>query len=135
MNAFSAAYKRAAEKGWDRIYVLVDIHGTIFRPSYERIETYEYYPLALDTLRNMSRREEIRIILWSSSYTDQLMKYKERLEVDGIKVDWINENPEVQNTELQCFSDKLYFNIGIDDKFGFDPEVDWEEVYDFFKLP
>lgn len=29
---------------------------------------------------------------------------------------------------FQDFSEKLYFNVGIDDKFGFDPETDWTEV-------
>ena len=28
--------------------------------------------------------------------------------------------------------EKLYYNVGIDDKFGFDPENDWAELYEFF---
>ena len=29
---------------------------------------------------------------------------------------------------MACFDAKLYFNVGIDDKFGFDPVTDWAEV-------
>jgi hypothetical protein len=29
--------------------------------------------------------------------------------------------------------DKFYYDIGIDDKFGFDAEIDWKEIYDFLK--
>ena len=33
-KAFEDAFVRAKAKGWDRMYVLVDIHGTVFKPSY-----------------------------------------------------------------------------------------------------
>ena len=39
-----------------------------------------------------------------------------------------HENPEVGNTSFQNFEVKLYFNVGIDDKFGFEPETDWVKV-------
>ena len=40
----------------------------------------------------------------------------------------IEKNPEVGNTSFQNFEAKLYFNVGIDDKFGFEPEIDWIKV-------
>ena len=39
-----------------------------------------------------------------------------------------NENPEVGNTSFQNFEVKPYFNVGIDDKFGYEPETDWVKV-------
>ena len=45
-----------------------------------------------------------------------------------ISNDDVNENPEVENTRLQNFEEKLYMNVGLDDKFGFDAETDWETV-------
>ena len=32
------------------------------------------------------------------------------------------------NTSFQNFEVKLYFNVGIDDKFGFEAETDWVKV-------
>ena len=53
---------------------------------------------------------------------------RRRFAGDGIHFDYINENPEVGNSSFQDFSVKLYFNVGIDDKFGFDPGTDWVKV-------
>ena len=51
-----------------------------------------------------------------------------RFAEEGIHFDYANENPEVGNTSFQDFEVKLYFNVGIDDKFGFEPEADWIKV-------
>ena len=32
---------------------------------------------------------------------------------------------------MSCFDEKTYFNVGIDDKFGFDAETDWEILYNY----
>ena len=115
-------------KNWEKIYVLVDIHDTILRACYENEETYEYFPLAQEALRMLSERPDVCLILWSGCYPDKLESYMRRFEADGIHFDYANRNPEVSNTPLSCFDDKLYFNVGIDDKFGFDPATDWAEV-------
>ena len=47
---------------------------------------------------------------------------------EGIRFDYANENPEVGKTSFQNFEVKLYFNVGIDDKFGFEAETDWVKV-------
>ena len=102
-KAFASAFRRKREKAWDKIYVVVDIHDTILHACYENEETYEYLPYAKQALQLPSLR-------------------------DGILFDYVNENPEVGNSSFQDFNAKLYFNIGIDDKFGFDPETDWLKV-------
>ena len=51
---------------------------------------------------------------------------------DDIEFDAINENIEgIENTKLACFDKKLYFNVGIDNAFGFDPERDWNNIYNY----
>ena len=35
-KVFDNAFIRAKEKNWDYIYILVDVHGTIFKPSYSK---------------------------------------------------------------------------------------------------
>ena len=127
-KAFEAAFNRMREKNWEKIYVAVDIHDTILRACYEDEETYDYLPSAKEALQKMTIREDICLILWSSCHRDKLMEYARHFLDDGIKFDYINENPEVENTRLQNFEEKLYMNVGLDDKFGFDAETDWEVI-------
>lgn len=127
-NAFSAAFRRKQEKNWEKIYVVVDIHDTILRACYENEEVYDYMPYAREALQLLSCRDDICLILWSGCYPDRLAAYRERFAQDGIHFDYINENPEVGNTPFQNFDRKLYFNVGIDDRFGFEPETDWIRV-------
>ena len=127
-KAFDAAFIRMKEKNWDKIYIAVDIHDTILRACYDDEETYDYFPLAKETLQMMSLREDICLILWSSCHRDKLAEYVQHFQDDGIRFDFVNENPEVDNTRLQNFEEKLYMNVGLDDKFGFDAETDWETV-------
>lgn len=133
-NIFKQAYKDMKRKGWDKIYLLLDIHGTIFKPSYHNEEKFEYYPFAKKALRILSNRKDVSIILWSSTYDENIQKYVNRLFSDGITVDYVNENPEVGNTDIQCFDKKLYFNVGIDDRFGFNPKIDWFNVIFWYKI-
>lgn len=127
-KAFEAAFRRKEEKGWEKIYVVVDIHDTILHACYENEETYDYMPYARHALQLMSSRDDICLILWSGCYPERMEAYRQRFAQEGIHFDYINENPEVGNTTFQDFSKKLYFNVGIDDKFGFDPETDWVAV-------
>ena len=127
-KAFSAAFRRKQEKNWEKIYVVVDIHDTILRACYENEEVYDYMPYAREALQLLSCRDDICLILWSGCYPDRLAVYRERFARDGIHFDYINENPEVGNTPFQNFDRKLYFNVGIDDRFGFEPEADWIRV-------
>ena len=120
------AYKRMKEKNWEKIYVLIDIHNTIFRPSYSKDETYQWFNGAKEALQFLTKNDKTCLILWTSSHSSSVDKYIKVFEENGIHFDYINENPEVDNNELGNFDKKLYFNIGIDDKFGFDAENgDW----------
>jgi hypothetical protein len=76
----------------------------------------------------MTNRDDICLILWSGCYDEQLDTYRGRFAEEGIRFDYANENPEVGKTSFQNFEVKLYFNVGIDDKFGFDAETDWVTV-------
>lgn len=127
-KAFQAAFKRKKEKNWEKIYVIVDIHDTIIRACYDDEETYDYYPLAKEALQLMSVREDICLILWSACYEDKMDAYLKQFADDDIRFDYANCNPEVENTHLSNFDAKFYFNVGIDDKFGFDAKRDWKRV-------
>lgn len=130
IGAFEAAFNRAKEKNWDYIVVLVDIHDTIFKGTYSKEENYEYLGKAKEALQLMSARKDIKIILWSSTFNKA--KYLLRLYKDNIIVDAFNKNIDgIENTEIACFDEKPFFNIGIDNAFGFDPEQDWNHIYNY----
>ena len=128
VKAFEIALKRKKEKNWEKIYVVVDIHDTILKACYEKEETYDYYPYAKEALQLMTSRDDVCMILWSGCYDEQLAAYRSRFAEEGIRFDYANENPEVGKTSFQNFEVKLYFNVGIDDKFGFEAETDWIKV-------
>lgn len=132
IKVFEAVFNRAKEKNWDYIVVLVDIHDTIFKGTYSEEENFEYLGKAKEALQLMTRMPNIKMILWSSSYPEKLRDYRMHMLWDDIEFDAINENIEgIENTKLACFDKKLYFNVGIDNAFGFDPEQDWEKIYNY----
>ena len=130
IRAFEAAFYRAKENNWDYIVVLVDIHDTIFKATYSKEENYEYIGKAKDALQVMSARKDIKIILWSSTFSK--IQYILKLDKDNIIIDAFNKNIDgIENTEIACFDEKPYFNVGIDNAFGFDPERDWDDIYNY----
>lgn len=130
IRAFEAAFYRAKENNWDYIVVLIDIHDTIFKATYSKEENYEYIGKAKDALQVMSARKDIKIILWSSTFNK--IQYILQLYKDNIIVDAFNRNIDgIENTGIACFDEKPYFNVGIDNAFGFDPERDWEDIYNY----
>lgn len=131
VRSFETAFKRMKEKGWDKIYILVDIHDTVFEATYSKDEYYRWFPYAKEALHLMSINPRMSLILWSSSYTDAIEKYIDTFEKSKIHFDMVNVNKETEDNELSCFAQKTYFNVGIDDKFGFDARVDWEMIYHY----
>lgn len=130
IRAFEAAFYRAKENNWDYIVVLVDIHDTIFKATYSKEENYEYIGKAKDALQVMSARKDIKIILWSSTFSK--IQYILQLDKDNIIVDAFNRNIDgIENTGIACFDEKPYFNVGIDNAFGFEPEIDWDDIYNY----
>ena len=130
-KSFDAAFKRMKERNWEKIYVLVDIHDTILKACYHNEETHEWFPYAKEALDIMSHAQQISLILWSSTHKNAIKEYLEFFKNNGIKFDMVNINSETENTDLSDFTEKTYFNVGIDDKFGFEAETDWKITYDY----
>lgn len=129
VKVFESAFNQMKVKGWDKIYVLVDIHDTIFKASYHN-ETFEWVGNAKQVLQMMSQRDDIYLILWSGSWNEWLNRYNRKLIDNGIIFDEVCTNSEVQSSDLYCSENKIYFNVGIDDRFGFEPE-DWDLIMEF----
>jgi len=124
---------RMALNGWDCIYVFVDLHGTIVPGTYDRSNlSTHFYPFAKEALKRFSSDGRIRLVLWSSSFDEDLAKYVEFFKKKGIMFDYINSNPEVVSDAVGLFTAKPYFNVLFDDKAGFDPNEDWREICENF---
>lgn len=128
----SLAFAEKRKKNWEKLYFLVDLHGTVVR-GYDKKDLYNkplvYYPGARETLREMSGRKDIHLILWTGTKREEAVAIMENMKCDGIVFDNLNENPEVGDTDRYCASEKVYFNVGLDDRFGFDAEAgDWKLV-------
>lgn len=106
VRSFETAFKRMKEKGWDKIYILVDIHDTVFEATYSKDEYYRWFPYAKEALHLMSINPRISLILWSSSYTDAIEKYINTFEKSKIHFDMVNVNKETEDNELSCFAQK-----------------------------
>ena len=56
---------------------------------------------------------------------------KSHFEISGNEINDL-QHLNIQDTDLYC-SDKIYFNVGIDDRFGFEPEKDWDKISYFLE--
>lgn len=134
-------FAHAKEKNWYETYWAFDIHGTVSIPDYrkgikkdlsDRSEIV-YYPFAKETLQLFTKRDDIIMIMFTSSYPPELEYYVKKFKKDGIEFKYINENPEVSDSKgaFGYYEKKMYFNVLFEDKAGFNPLTDWKHVYDY----
>lgn len=131
MSAVDNAYRTADKRGWDRIYVLLDIHGTIARSNYSNTKI-EFLPHAIKALRKIGRFPEVRFILWTSCYPKTIRMCINALKKYGIPIAAVNRSL-IKNTKTGDFRKKPYFSIIIDDKAGFDSN-NWMIVPNIFQV-
>lgn len=128
MNIFNIerAFNDKKRRNWEKLFVCVDVHDVILEGKYNLMnEGASYMPNSLKVLWNWSQRSDISLILWSSSHITPTAKVLDDLAKHGVYFDYVNSNPECQNTTLCDFSKKFYFNILLDDKAGFEGATDW----------
>lgn len=129
VNAFSKKRIRGWDK-WPRMYWAIDLHDVIIPGTYTRNnEGRKLYPMAEEVLQWLTHREDMCIILYTSSHTDSIVDILGwLLDNYGIDFDYINENPECKDTTLCSFAQKFYFDVMLEDKAGFVGESDWAEI-------
>ena len=61
----------------------------------------------------MSAREDMILIMSTSSYPDEIETYNEQFKKDGIIFKYINENPEISSAKgsFGHYDTKYYFNV------------------------
>jgi hypothetical protein len=123
MNIFNIerAFSDKTTKKWEKLFICVDLHDTIIQGKYSsKTEDVKYLPNAINVLRNLSKRKDIVLILWTSSHVAHIKDILDQLEKQRVYFKYVNCNPECPDDKLCDFGHKFYMNIGLDDKFGFD---------------
>lgn len=123
-DAIIKQFKKARERGWDKIYVFLDFHEVVLVPDYQSdVPKVEYYPHAKELLQHLSNRPDVCLIAWTCSHPHQIENYLKEMSKDGILFDHVNNNPEVTtDSRYGYYEDKPYYNILLDDKAGVTPE-------------
>lgn len=129
VNHFELKEKRK----WDKTYWAFDIHGTILRPNYTYGNTPDdFYPMAKETLQFISKLPDVVMFLYTCSHPHEIEEYIQLFRKFDIDFKYVNENPEVK-TEKEGYGNydkKPYMNVLFEDKAGFNPETEWQEVWD-----
>jgi hypothetical protein len=136
MNVFNIrrAFQQKREKNWDLLYWCIDLHDVVIEGKYNLYnEGAKIYPNAREFFQWAQKRDDMVLILWSSSHNHALFKTLNNLREQGIEFDYFNANPEEADTKLCDFSKKFYFNILLDDKAGFEGETDWGLIIEELK--
>lgn len=125
VEAIDRTYKYALGKEWDTLYWAIDLHGTVLEANYkdEGIERV-FFPYAKEVLQLLTQRKDTRLIMFTSTTQEKIDEYTKLFIDNNIVFDYVNCNPEVENTRYASFIDKFYFNVMLEDKAGFAPE-DW----------
>ena len=108
IDALRKEWSKKADRGWDLLYIVIDIHDTLVESHYDGLST-KFYPEGIECLKELSKREDLCLILWSSSYEAHLLQYQEKLAALGVKISFMNENPMEENTKTGDFNRKFYF--------------------------
>lgn len=130
MNLFNIknTFKLKYIKNWDTIYILIDVHGVIIPNSlHGNVYTFICND-CIEVLQWFSKRKDICIILWTSSYSGEIAALIDWLAMYAIDIDYVNHNPQEKNTDKADFTYKPYYNILLDDKAGLEPLTDWAEI-------
>ena len=129
-------FEYSFKKEWFETYWAFDVHGVILKPNYRKNDFHaEFYPYAKETLQLLTKRKDIKMVMYTSSYPEEIEFYYKVFKDNDIHFHYINDNPEIdsQKGNFGYYDKKFYFNILFEDKAGFDPEVEWKYIYELLK--
>ena len=127
-------YKQMEDKGWDRIFLFFDLHGTVIKPNFQEGNVeLKYYPYAKETLQLLTKQVDVDLSIYTCSHEHEIIEYQRLFKADNIHFKYVNENPDVENNGYGNYDVKPYMNILFEDKSGFFGETDWLPIYNHFK--
>lgn len=116
-------------KKWPWMYWAIDLHDVIIPGTYTKNnEGRAFYPHALEVLRWLTNRQDMKLILFTSSHKESAHEILDWMQAQGVRFSYFNENPECKNSELCDFSSKFYFDMMLEDKAGFEGMEDWLSI-------
>lgn len=125
-DAIIKAYQEKYLRKWDTLYFAIDLHGTIIKKyTGNSIEAYNGAETVLKALTSLS---DVVLILYTSTSEENLKPFYKWCSDRVITFKYLNENPECISNKTGDFSKKFYFNVLIDDRAGFDPELGWDDI-------
>lgn len=134
---FAKELEKMFVRGWDCIYVAVDLHDTCIDANYSDTNTpTNIFKQAIEPLRLLSEISHFKLIMWTCSHPEQVTLYDKIMRDEGIHFDYFNENPEVKTEGTLTYGNydkKFYANVILDDKAGFEPK-DWYAIKQFLIL-
>lgn len=137
-QVFDKAFEVMQSKGWDSIAVAVDLHDTVFKPTYSEELATEFFPNAKETLQLMSQDPRIKMYMYTCTPQNLRLQYKKVLAENGIVIETtpgpVMDSMGIKANAYQDYNTKPYFNVLLDDKAGFDPDHDWVFLLTYFKL-
>lgn len=125
MDAIRQAFERAEKEQWWKLYVAVDVHGVIFESTKDPAKQRVFIPGAKEILQYLASREDITLLIWSCSHPKEIRELKQFFATHNINFEYYLENPEVENDNYGFYEYKPYYNLLLDDKAGFNPNLDW----------
>lgn len=128
LKAIDRAYRVSQERGWDKIYWSLDLHGTVLEGNYIPGQYHWLSPEIPGILKAISEFPETYFIIWTSMHEHEMPAIYKLFADAGIGIFATNANPNETNTTTGCFDQKFYTSLIVDDKAGFDP-ADWDIVY------
>lgn len=134
VRAIDIALKSKEKRGWDKLYFFFDVHETILYPDWGKNQPLRFYEHSKEVLQYFSKREDISIALYTCSYPKEIKKYIKLFQDNNIEFEYVNKNPDVENTGYGYYEDKPYFNVLFDDKAGFDAEQDWKLIREYLEI-
>lgn len=121
------AFIQKKSRGWEKFYWAIDLHDTVITGKHNsNYNKSTLFPNAKKTLDYLFDHPNHVTILWTSSYDKTITDVLKQFD---LKFNYFNENPECCSSDLCDFQKKMYFNFLLDDKAGFDPQSDWEEIH------
>lgn len=133
LNQIIKSFKIKEERGWEKVFFSYDLHETIILPDYDNVSPLKFYPFAKEALQLITKRNDIVNFIFTCSHPHEMNRYLKFFKEHDVDFKYVNENPEVKDTRLGCYSVKPYFNCYFEDKCGFDAETEWEPIYNYFK--
>ena len=129
--AFQKKADRNTGNEWEYpMYWAIDLHDVIIPGTYTRNnDDREISATAIEVLRYLTNKDNMCLILFTSSYEDSVQDILDWLRKEyKIKFNYVNENPEVVSNGLLNVEQKMYFDILLEDKAGFEINTDWQEI-------